>query len=324
MSERPVSELRFFELLNDRLRSTQHENDDHLDRAFLPQKIRPGSANDIIGVSNNTAAWISSRLLVPVGSMTAYAGTIAPAGWLLCDGTAVSRSLYADLFSVISTTFGSGDGSTTFNLPDLRGRVPVGLDNLGGVDAGRLSVANTLGGSGGAETHTLTTGEIPSHTHANTATVSSDSAGTPSGTISSDSAGTPSGTISSDSAGTPSINTQSTAGAHTHAVTGLNGWLLSTSGGQGTAASVAVTGASYRYVALPSDGGHTHTFTFNALATHNHTFTGTVLTSHTHAFTGAAMSNHSHTVTMSNASAGGGGAHNNMQPFMLLGYIIKT
>jgi microcystin-dependent protein len=96
---------------------------------------------------------------MPTGSVTSYAGSTAPTGWLLCAGQAVSRSTYSSLFSVVSTTYGSGDGSTTFNLPDLRGRVSAGVDNMGGTDAGRLSWANTLGTNGGAQTHTLTQSE---------------------------------------------------------------------------------------------------------------------------------------------------------------------
>ena len=62
----------------------------------------------------------------PVGSILAFGGSSAPSGWLLCQGQAVSRTTYAELFKAISTSFGSGDGSTTFNLPDLRETVPVG------------------------------------------------------------------------------------------------------------------------------------------------------------------------------------------------------
>lgn len=106
---------------------------------------------------------------VPTGVMLSFAGVEAPsAEWLLCDGAAVSRSLYPALFAQVGTAFGVGDGSTTFNVPDLRGRVPVVLDNLGGTDAARLSVANTLGATGGAQTHTLTTPEIPAHQHTQT------------------------------------------------------------------------------------------------------------------------------------------------------------
>lgn len=108
----------------------------------------------------------------PVGSVVAFAGTAAPTDWLLCYGQAVSRTTYAALFAVISTTYGVGDGSTTFNLPDLRGRVVAGQDDMGGVSADRLTDqsggldGDVLGDTGGAETHTLLTAETPAHTHA--------------------------------------------------------------------------------------------------------------------------------------------------------------
>ncbi len=95
--------------------------------------------------------------LVPTGAITPYAGTTPPAGWLLCDGSAVSRTAYARLFAVIGTTYGAGDGSTTFNLPNLRGRFPVGQD--GSADF------TVLGQTGGERAHTLTTGELPAHGH---------------------------------------------------------------------------------------------------------------------------------------------------------------
>lgn len=111
----------------------------------------------------------NTLLGVPAGCVMPYAGATAPDGWLLCAGQAVSRATYADLFAAIGTAYGPGDGSTTFNVPDLRGRVAAGRDDMGGTDAGRLTggVANrtVLGGAGGAATHTLTTGEMPAHTH---------------------------------------------------------------------------------------------------------------------------------------------------------------
>ena len=90
---------------------------------------------------------------------------------MLCYGQAISRSTYADLFSAISTTYGTGDGSSTFNVPDLRGRVIAGQDDMGGSSANRLTDqtgglnGDTLGDTGGSETHTLSTAQMPAHTH---------------------------------------------------------------------------------------------------------------------------------------------------------------
>lgn len=112
---------------------------------------------------------------IPAGSLTAYAGSTAPTGWLLCYGQAVSRTTYASLFTAIGTAYGAGDGSTTFNLPDLRGRAVAGLDNMGGSDAARLTWQNVLGTVGvssttvdsGEEKHTLSAAEsgVPAHSH---------------------------------------------------------------------------------------------------------------------------------------------------------------
>lgn len=105
------------------------------------------------------------------GTVLPFAGTTAPSGWLLCYGQEVSRTTYANLFAIIGTTYGAGDGSTTFVVPDLRGRIPTGKDNMGGTAAGRMTTASggvdaaTLGASGGASTHTLTSAQMPTHTH---------------------------------------------------------------------------------------------------------------------------------------------------------------
>jgi len=79
----------------------------------------------------------SHQGLMPAGGIIAVASVTAPTGYLECNGAAISRTTYADLFAAIGTTFGAGDGSTTFNLPDLRGEFIRGWDNGRGVDAGR-------------------------------------------------------------------------------------------------------------------------------------------------------------------------------------------
>ena len=93
---------------------------------------------------------------LPVGSISAYSGENIPTNWLKCNGQAISRTTYADLFSVIGTTYGSGDGSTTFNLPNISERVIVGNNG-----DGEFSLGNT----GGEKEHALTINEMPSHTH---------------------------------------------------------------------------------------------------------------------------------------------------------------
>lgn len=113
--------------------------------------------------------------LIPAGCVQWYAGSSAPSGWLECDGSAISRTTYAALFAAIGTAFGVGDGSTTFNLPDQARRTLVGK---GG--AGTATLANTIGSTGGAETHTLVTGEMPAHTHSYGAT---QAQGTTSGNV---------------------------------------------------------------------------------------------------------------------------------------------
>ena len=84
-------------------------------------------------------------IINPIGSIKMYGGSAAPTGYLLCDGSAVSRTTYASLFTVISTTFGVGDGSTTFNVPDMRGRVPIGVGT--GVGGGSSGTGAPTGGS---------------------------------------------------------------------------------------------------------------------------------------------------------------------------------
>lgn len=98
----------------------------------------------------------------PTGAVQMYLGTTAPTGYLMLDGSAVSRSTYSRLFALCGTTFGAGDGSTTFNLPDCRGRAIIGVGTGSGL------TARALAATGGEETHVLATTEIPSHSHGGT------------------------------------------------------------------------------------------------------------------------------------------------------------
>lgn len=117
------------------------------------------------------------------GFMADYAGGAIPAGWLVCAGQAVSRATYAALFLAIGTTHGAGDGSTTFNLPDSRGRATFGKDDMNGTPANRITNAvsgingDTLGAVGGGQSHTLITAEMPTHTHTQNAHSHSYTAG---------------------------------------------------------------------------------------------------------------------------------------------------
>lgn len=209
----------------------------------------------------------------PVGGVQLWTTNTAPTGWLLCDGTAVNRTTYAALFAVIGTTYGTGDGSTTFNLPNFKGRIPVGRDAA-------QTEFDTLNETGGSKTHTLSASEMPSHTHDITHGHSASS-----------------GTESADHAHS---GTTGGGGTHNHGVQlrdkGVSGGGLS----------------SYEY------GFGTYATDTSANGDHGHAFsTGGRSAAHTHAIT---VNNHSG----SSGSAGSGAAHNNLQPYIVVNYIIKV
>jgi microcystin-dependent protein len=131
--------------------------------SVITAKIQDGSV---------TAAKLDSAavsVLMPTATVLPYAGSTAPTGYLVCAGQSVLIADYGDLYGVIGITYG-GSGSS-FNLPDLRGRVIAGQDDMGGTSANRLTNqsgglnGDTLGAAGGSETHTLTEAQMPSHTH---------------------------------------------------------------------------------------------------------------------------------------------------------------
>jgi len=180
------------------------------------------------------AAASDDRLLpFAAGVILPFAGVGAPTGWLLCYGQAVSRITYAALFSALGTAWGAGDGSTTFNLPDLLGRVLAGKDDMGGTSANRLTNqtggldGDTLGSTGGSETHALTSAELAAHTHG-------------AGTYAADSNGahthmTGEGVLGGSGTGTAMRSNDNTvvsseSGAHTHTISGS-----SASAGSGSA-----------------------------------------------------------------------------------------
>ena len=225
--------------------------------------------------------------IIPAGSMLPYGGATAPPGWLLCDGSAVSRTTYAALFAAISTAFGAGDGSTTFNLPDARGRVLVGKDNMGGTAASRMAV--TLTGTTSAGSAVITDLSSTSGLAVGMVVISANiPAGRTIATI--------------DSA------TQVTLNSGTNVMAGT-----------GSIRFGVVDGATLG----AAGGSHVHTLTTPQMPAHTHGQVGTASqVASAGAFSYAMNSGSASAGTTT--STGGGQAHANVQPSLVVNTIIKT
>lgn len=156
-----------------------------------------------------------------VGVGKDFWGTTAPDGYIFAYGQAISRTTYSALFAVLGTTYGVGDGSTTFNVPDKRGRASFGKDNMGGVSANRITDqsggfdGDTLGDTGGSETHTLTASELAAHAHGSgTLATTSSGSHTHGGSLFIGAGG------AGAAGGANALNNPDTAGAHTHTIVG--------------------------------------------------------------------------------------------------------
>lgn len=233
---------------------------------------------------------------LPSGIVLMHAGSSAPSGWLLCDGSAVSRSDYANLFAVIGVSYGAGNGTTTFNLPDLRGRFPVGRAASG--------TFATLGSTGGAETVALTAAQSGTAAHTHAATGAATAAGGHA-----HSGGTSSGGGHGHSASTGG------SGSHSHSVNQSYIMSLNTGTAGNGGGTTIVNSGNASSPSTNGGGDHTHSVSVSSGGDHSHSF-GTS----TDGFHG-----HSVSISISNAAASNAAeAHQNLPPYLVVNCIIKT
>lgn len=271
------------------------------------------------GTASTDAATVGQAVVsaVPIGAVLDWAGATSPSRYMLCHGQAISRSTYSDLFAVIGTTYGAGDGSSTFNLPDCRGRVNVGKDDMGGTAAGRVTAAgvgvsaNVLGATGGAQNIILTSGSMPAHSHIATASVEGWHTHT-GGTSVAGSHGHEAWTGTAGLHGHP--GSIGSAGEHSH------GGVLRSAGITGS--PVVSAGVLGTLGATDGAGAHTHPLTIEQNGDHSHSVGIGTNGSHSHSFSTDGDGNHSHIITVQNA--GGDGGHNNVQPCIVFNKIIRV
>jgi microcystin-dependent protein len=242
----------------------------------------------------------------PVGVIHPYAGATAPTGWLVCNGAPVSRTTYPELFAVCGTTFGSGDGSTTFNIPNLTDRVPTGIGSL-----------YLRGETGGSETRTLTISNMPSHDH--TATQGShDHTGTALPTH--DHAGSTMPQHDHTMTGhTHTISHDHTVTAHSHSLANAGNTITITDTAGTTTVSggnAGTTGSATPNVNAFSGSSGSATPNVNAASA------GTPNISPVSAGTPNINANSAGAISIGNT--GGGTAFNNMPPYLGILYILRA
>jgi len=264
----------------------------------LPSATSIGSVSSTeIGYVDGVTSAIQTQLntlttnlaaAVPAGVITQFGGSSAPTGWVLCDGTAYSRTVtYNNLFTAIGTTYGTGDGSTTFNVPNLKGRVPVGQD----------TTANT--------TYTISNKALTSNVATLTTSAAHDLIIGNSVTVSG---------VDATFNGTYTV-TGTTSTTFTYAKTATNVTSTSSSG------SVIAAG---EFDTLGETGGaKKHTLVTGEIPAHTHP--GQVVFGIDQATGSGGIDDTTIGNTQPNTgSAGGSGAHNNLQPYIVVNYIIKT
>lgn len=217
---------------------------------------------------------VVAGLVVPIGGLVPYAGTTEPnSSFKFANGQAISRTTYAACFGVLGTIYGVGDNATTFNLPDLRGRFPLGQDDMGTSAAGRVTIedASAPGLTGGAQQVVLTSAQMPTHTHVQNAHTHVQNAHTHTGATNVD--------------------------QHRHAA--ANGGQFVLYGGTGEAATMSL-GSTHSATTYTAYDEHQHTLQVNSTVAVNQNATAT------------------------NQNTGGGQAHPNLPPFLVINWLIRV
>jgi microcystin-dependent protein len=224
-----------------------------------------GASRDTWGAllnTNFTTLDTAVSAAMPIGSVIDFAGPSAPAGWLVCDGRLISRATYSDLFAAIGTTWGSGDGSTTFRLPNTPGRASVAAGTV--TDSNGNHVVFSLGQTTGAVLQTIQQTHLPSYN----LTVSTTGAHTHGGTITTTAVG--------DHLHTGETAYTGTEGNHQHTVPNTTSGASPT--GSFASGAVPFGGPSVTSV----DGQHQHILTIDGAGGHAHYVTLASDGSHTH------------------------------------------